>query len=160
MIEHMITDIRDARFRAHQSWRGMLARCMNSNILQYKDYGARGITVCKEWLNFESFYRDMGGRSTGLTLERRDNEKGYCLDNCKWTTQKEQMNNTRRQKSFLALGPEGQIEVSKNQTRFANKWNLLRCSISSCLHNHKRYKSHKDWTFDLLIPVKDYLANG
>lgn len=160
MIKNLSTDAHNNRFRARQSWRNMIARCMNQDHFAYKHYGGIGISVCIDWLKFNNFYKDMGGRPEGLTLERKDNDKGYSLDNCEWATRKEQANNTRKQKLFLALGPEGQIEISRHQTKFANKWDLTSCSISTCLHNPKRLKSHKGWTFDLLIPIKDYLVNG
>lgn len=74
-------------------WRGMLNRCNNKNYHEYRYYGGRGITVCKRWLDFESFFKDMGDRPQGLTLERKDNNKGYYLGNCKWATRIEQNRN-------------------------------------------------------------------
>ena len=76
-------------------WATMIQRCRNKNDKDYHNYGGRGITVCKRWLRFESFYADMGDRPEGLTLERLDNEKGYFPDNCGWRTPKVQANNKR-----------------------------------------------------------------
>ena len=81
--------------RIYKSWDAMKGRCFNRNGKDYKNYGGRGITICKEWLTFENFYRDMGERPEGKTLDRIKNNEGYCKSNCKWSTQKEQMNNTR-----------------------------------------------------------------
>lgn len=77
-------------------WQGMLGRCRNVGHKSYKDYGGRGIEVCEHWLSFENFYQDMGDPPKGSSLDRVDNSKGYSPENCKWSTRKEQNNNTRR----------------------------------------------------------------
>ena len=82
----------------------MKTRCTNSNTPYYKNYGERGITICECWLYFENFYEDMGDRSEGKTLERIDNSKGYCKENCKWATIKEQNRNTRQVKLLTYQG--------------------------------------------------------
>ena len=79
--------------RTYKSWAMMKCRCLNKNYTQYKDYGGRGITICKEWLIFENFYRDMGKRPEGMSIDRIDNNGNYCKSNCKWSTPKEQNNN-------------------------------------------------------------------
>lgn len=77
-------------------WRAMNQRCRNKNAKHYANYGGRGITVCEEWKNFETFLSDMGKRpSKNHTIERVNNSLGYSKQNCKWATMKEQMNNTR-----------------------------------------------------------------
>src|SRR5580765_3716647 len=77
------------------TWTNMIQRCTNPNTISYKNYGARGITVCKRWLKFENFLADMGDRPVGKTLDRIDNDRGYFLTNCRWATWSEQMKNKR-----------------------------------------------------------------
>lgn len=77
------------------TWTGMLVRCQNPNTQNFKDYGGRGITVCKRWLKFENFLADMGEKPEGLTLDRKENDKGYFKENCRWATMEEQSNNRR-----------------------------------------------------------------
>jgi hypothetical protein len=73
----------------------MKDRCHNPNSNSYPHYGGRGITVCTRWRDsFLDFYEDIGARPTGTTLDRVDGSKGYNPDNCKWSTFKEQANNT------------------------------------------------------------------
>ena len=83
----------------------MKARCLNKNDKSYKNYGGRGITVCPEWVNdFMIFYKDMGERLQGLTLDRIDNNGNYCKENCRWSSPKEQNNNTRRNRFITYNG--------------------------------------------------------
>jgi hypothetical protein len=87
----------DQASKTYSSYGGMKQRCYNPNCSQYKNYGARGITVCDRWLNsYANFVEDMGLKPDGLSLDRIDNDKGYCKENCRWANIKEQRNNQRR----------------------------------------------------------------
>lgn len=80
----------------YKSWQGMWQRCTNRAKAGYVDYGARGISVCERWKDFEQFLVDMGDRQPGLSLDRIDNDGNYEPANCRWATPTEQSNNTRR----------------------------------------------------------------
>ena len=76
------------------SWTKMKSRCLNLNHVHYCNYGGSGITVCKRWLKFENFLKDMGPRpSLEYSLDRINNNKGYSKSNCRWATHKEQAHN-------------------------------------------------------------------
>jgi len=79
----------------YATWRGMWRRCTDKSNNSYKNYGARGITVCDEWRDFERFIHDMGAKPDGYTLDRIDNNAGYSRENCKWSTWKSQHRNRR-----------------------------------------------------------------
>ena len=81
--------------RTHRIWKAMLTRTRNPNTKQYKDYGGRGITVCKRWLKFENFIADMGVAPDDRTLDRLKGSRGYSKANCRWATRTEQNQNAR-----------------------------------------------------------------
>lgn len=93
-----------ARTQEYQAWQNMIQRCTNSNNPGYKNYGGRGITVCAEWLSsFINFFKDMGKRPIGLTIERINNDLGYFKDNCCWATVADQNRNHRIPKNKTGI---------------------------------------------------------
>lgn len=80
------------------AWNGMIRRCYNPKCSGYKNYGGRGIMVCKRWLkSLHDFCSDMGDRpGPEYSLDRINNDGNYEPGNVKWATKKEQSFNTRR----------------------------------------------------------------
>jgi hypothetical protein len=78
----------------YESWHSMIQRCTNPKSPSYADYGAMGVSVCPAWLTFEGFFRDMGERPAGMTLDRFPDKSGdYEPGNCRWATGKQQQRN-------------------------------------------------------------------
>jgi len=103
----------------YRSWCGMLQRTLSSpeGTEEYNNYRGRGITVCERWKVFENFLEDMGPKPTlKHTIERVDNNKGYCAKNCKWATMKEQAQNTRRN-VYLTY---------KGETKCVSEWTRIK----------------------------------
>ena len=81
----------------------MRYRCSKPTDISYKYYGLKGIKVCDEWDNdYQSFYdwAVNNGYKEGLEIDRIDTYGDYCPTNCRWTTRKEQMNNTTFNRSI------------------------------------------------------------
>ena len=77
-------------------WSGMKTRCYNPNAINYKDYGAKGITICDEWLKDFANFKEWAlnnGYSPELTIDRIDYNGNYEPNNCRWCTTKEQNRN-------------------------------------------------------------------
>ena len=93
--------------RLYNVWNSMKQRCFDTATPGYKNYGARGITVCDEWRkNFAAFRDwaiangyDENAQRGSCTLDRIDNDKGYSPDNCRWVDMKVQSNNRRSNKN-------------------------------------------------------------
>lgn len=90
------------------AWSDIKSRCYNPKVKNYASYGGRGIIVCDRWKNsFDDFLSDVGVRpSSKHSLDRIDNNGPYAPGNCKWSTKKEQNNNTRRTLRFTFRGEE------------------------------------------------------
>lgn len=88
----------------YRAWQNMHKRCSDPNNKRYEHYGGRGIRVCERWGSFENFFVDMGLPPHGLTLDRRDNDGPYCLENCRWATGKEQVRNRSVSLNYEYLG--------------------------------------------------------
>lgn len=84
----------------YNSWQAAKDRCFNPANVRYARYGGRGISMCKEWVDsYATFIRDMGPKPPGTSIERMENDFGYCPANCTWANAKEQANNRRKRKA-------------------------------------------------------------
>ena len=100
---------RGKHHRLFDIWGGMRQRCNNPNDRSYPNYGGRGIKVCDEWNNIDTGYIAFkewalsNGYSSKLTIDRIDVNGNYCPENCRWASDKLQLNNTRRN-HYIQIG--------------------------------------------------------
>lgn len=81
-------------------WKQMLSRCYNKNHEAYKNYGGRGIKVSSIWRGKDGYnnfleWAKNNGFEKSLTIDRRNNNKGYSPDNCRFITRSKNSRNTR-----------------------------------------------------------------
>ena len=94
--------------RIYNIYRGMKTRCFCKNDYHYKWYGAKGITICQEWLDdFMSFYNWSleNGYKDNLTIDRIDVNGNYEPSNCRWIDHKTQCNN-RHNSRYIEINGE------------------------------------------------------
>jgi hypothetical protein len=93
------------RLPEYAIWKTMKQRCVNKNNQDYYLYGARGISVCDEWMkSFELFLKDVGRRpSSRHSLDRRENDGDYEPGNVRWATPIEQVRNSRRKICYFTF---------------------------------------------------------
>jgi len=90
-----------SRTSVYHIWQGMKSRCSDVNHISYKNYGAKGVTVCDRWKDsFEAFLEDMGDRPTDKMIDRIDSKGNYDPSNCRWVTRTEQNNNRSNNKNL------------------------------------------------------------
>jgi hypothetical protein len=89
----------------YSRWKSMIHRVTDPNHKSYADYGGRGITVCEQWLEFETFAADMGPTfREDLTLDRIDVSGPYSPMNCRWASASEQARNKRNNRRLTFRG--------------------------------------------------------
>lgn len=138
--------------RLHKIWHSMYCRCYYKSTNQYKNYGGRGIKVCEEWKHMQGFinfynWAISNGYKETLTLDRINNNKGYCPSNCRWITPKEQSNN-RRNNVYYTFN--GETKTSKQwcelynispttlSDRLKRGWTLEQALTISTKGNHRK----------------------
>lgn len=93
------------RHLTYYVWIHMKHRCHNQKNKYYSDYGGRGITVCEKWRrSFYAFISDMGEQPPNHSLERLNNNLGYCKSNCAWVTGNVQYRNRRNNVFYSHAG--------------------------------------------------------
>lgn len=116
--------------RLYRVWRNMKDRCYNVHSDAYKDYGARGITICDEWLDYAVFREwalahgyDEKAAYKKCTIDRIDVNKGYAPWNCRWVDAKTQNLNTRRNVWIEFNGEK------KTLSQWADEYGIDRCAF-------------------------------
>lgn len=115
----------------YKSWGHMKQRCLNENNQDYHNYGARGITVCEEWLDFSKFYEWAlaNGYKKGLSIDRIDNDGNYEPGNCRWATWVQQQNNKRNSRVISFDGKEMTLAQWSEKTGI--NYNTLNSRLNS-----------------------------
>lgn len=95
----------ESKTRLYTIWLNMRRRCNNEKDEAYPRYGGRGIKICQEWEVYENFkaWAKQAGYIESLTIDRIDNDAGYCPQNCRWASYAEQRKNQKRVKLYNGM---------------------------------------------------------
>ena len=131
--------------RIYRIWKTLRKRCNNPNDTNYKYYGKRGISVCKDWDNdFMSFYNwaMQNGYEDNLTIDRIDNNGNYEPGNCRWVDMKTQNSNNRNNHKI----------TYNNKTLTLTQWSI----IYDIPYQTLATRLHRGWTIEkaLTTPIK------
>lgn len=137
------------RTRLYTIWVSMKSRCNNVNSKDYKNYGARGISVCDDWsdsyVKFKS-WSIYNGYNDLLCLDRVDNGGNYDPSNCRWVTNKDNSRNTRQNVNVTyngktqcvsAWAEEVGLEIKTLQYRIRKGWDIGRALTTPSLIDRK-----------------------
>lgn len=110
----------------------MVQRCTNSNNKAYVNYGARGINICKKWMeNRASFFKwaMLHGWEEHLSIDRKNNDNGYSPENCRFVTLGINNRNTQLIRSNNTSGYRGVVFA-----KHAGKWKSRINADGKCYH--------------------------
>ena len=95
-------------------WVSMWARCYVPSDQAYEYYGARGISVCQEWMDYINFRRwaCANNYGLGLTIDRINNDGNYEPGNCQWVTHQKNCTNKHRTPNTNIYFNEGKYRVT------------------------------------------------
>ena len=99
--------------RIFKIWDGMINRCRNKRE-NTKHWNGKGINVCDEWQGnngFINFYNwsMANGYEDSLTIDRKDGDKDYCPENCRWVDYYTQNNNSSQNRFICYKGQKKTI---------------------------------------------------
>lgn len=144
-----------SKTRLYRLWSSMKDRCYNPDNARFYRYGGRGIKVCDEWKNdFSTFEKwailngyDESLSSTECTIDRINNDKDYCPENCRWTNSYTQANNRSMCHLIMYNGE------AHNITEWSNILGIDRRVLSYRLLSG-------NWTIEeaFTVPVGKYIA--
>jgi len=122
----------ESKTKLFERWASMHSRC-KPNWHRHESYFDKGVTVCPEWSSFVEFkkWALSNGFDPSLQLDRRDNNKGYSPDNCRWITRGE--NNLNRSNTLFVDYEGERIALALLSQKLGwnkNTYNLVRYRIS------------------------------
>lgn len=91
----------DHTTRLYGVWESMKGRCACETHTSFQQYGEVGIRVCDAWQDFATFreWAMATGFREGLSIDRRQGDRGYSPENCRWANRNQQSQNRRRKRT-------------------------------------------------------------
>ena len=147
-----------------KTWEGMIARCYDSNSIEYPNYGACNVYVCDRWLEFKAFAEDVE-KLNNWDL-KKENPRGYVLDkdgigtgylysleNCQWITPTDNAN--LKSTKIYTVEKDGIKYTFTNPTSFCNEQNISNKNFSDLWTGAKNAKKRNGFTLVSVEDIKD-----
>jgi len=136
--------------RIYRIWKAMNHRCTYKSIPNYSSYGGKGIKVCERWASVTAFVEDMGPTYfPSATIDRIDNDKDYCPENCRWSTMKEQQRHRSNNNRITFDG----------ETKCLSEWaESLKCPINVLAKRVTTYGAYKAIAITKSLPENGRLT--
>lgn len=137
--------------RLYNIWSGIKRRCYDEKCDSFKYYGGRGVKVCAEWIEGNSYhnFKDwalQNGYKDNLTIDRIDVNGDYEPSNCRWISLKEQANNRRN--TIIIENKDG---VKKSLAQW--------CEVFNISHGTALDRYNKGYSFDKIFQKHSMLSS-
>lgn len=99
--------------RLRSIFKKMIDRCYNENCKDYRWYGAKGVSIYEEWLRNPSLFEKWAlsnGYKNNLTIDRKNSNKDYCPENCRWITGS---NNSKYKSTTRLIEVDGETHTGR-----------------------------------------------
>lgn len=103
--------------RIRNIFSGMKSRCYDPDDKSYRWYGAKGIKVCDEWLKNPKLFEKWAlenGYDDNLTIDRENENKDYCPENCRWITGND---NAKYKSTTSLIDVDGEVHTGQDWAR-------------------------------------------
>ena len=150
--------------RIKSIFNGMRQRCYSKKDDNYIQYGAKGITICDEWLDNPKLFEEwslQNGYRDNLTIDRISSELGYSPDNCRWVTLED---NAKYKSTTSLIDIDGEIYTGRDWAqilglginiinKYIRKYGLENTKefIKRFKHNPNKHPKHKQSYYDLYM---------
>lgn len=149
--------------KVYRIWTNIIGRCYDKNNTSYERYGAKGVTVCIRWHNFDNFLEDFTAiegydeekfQNGELELDKdikQQNIKNkiYSKETCIFVSRKindiYRDNSTRKTVKFKAKFNDDEWKHYSSIREFCKANNLNNASVSLAI---REKRNHKGWTFE------------
>lgn len=122
-----------ARRGIYNTWQNMKQRCLNPLHPKFKRYGGRGINICKEWISIQGFkkWAESSGFLEGMTIDRKDNNKGYFPENCHWVSahQNARKKSTTKISYSEAKKIRNRLAKGESESKLAEEYEVVQGTI-------------------------------
>lgn len=139
----------DSETKLYRCYKSMQDRCLRKKCSAWKHYGGKGIKICQEWIDSFAAFREWAlshGYKDGLTIERKDNSRGYEPENCCWIPHADQGKNTTKNVNVAAFGEIKSVAEWARDERCVVQYGTL------------QYRRRKGWDFEKAMATPEIRA--